>query len=240
MKPIKLFFLLVLLPCSFSLQAQSANPVIKKYIRFIGGKEPWRKIKTMVVSGVYNYGGIQFPFTSYAKAPDRYKFVVSQNGKQYVQGFDGNGGWKMDGFKNETTPTLLKGHAAMSMANETDIELENALIDYRSKGHRADLIGKDTVQGKVCFKVNVIRKNGDAETCYFEDKTFTLIMKRAVSKNAEMGGTLLDIFYSDYRDINGIRIPFKTVHESKGQMILTITIDKVAVNEALGDKEFQP
>ena len=240
MKLRKALVLLLFLRCSFAIQAQSVDKVIRSYVDFIGGKEQWKKIKTIVASGEYDYGGIQFPFTSYAKAPNRYRFVVPQNGKQYVQGFDGSSGWKMDGFKNETIPTLLTGKAALAMANEADVEPEDALIDYRNKGHRAVLLGKDTVKGKSCFKVKFTRKNGDTETCYFEDGTFAMVMKKAVSKNVEMGGALLDIFYSDYREVEGIRIPFKIVHESNGQMILTITIDKVVINEPIDDKDFQP
>ena len=240
MKLRKTLLLLLLLPCSFTIEAQPVDQVIKKYVKFIGGRGRWKKVKTMVATGEYDYGGIQFPFTSYAKAPNRYKFVVPQNGKQYVQGFDGNRGWKMDGFKNETTPTLLTGKAALAMANEADIELEDAFIDYRDKGHRAVLLGKDTVQGKACFKVKLIRKNGETDTCYFEDQSFAMVMKKAVSKNAEMGGALLDTFYSDYRDINGMRIPFRIVNESNGQMILTITVDKVVIDKPIEDKEFQP
>ena len=235
----KVLLLLLLLPC-FTTQAQSVDQVIKKYVKFIGGRGPWKKVKTMVASGEYNYGGIQFPFTSYAKAPNRYKFVVPQNGKQFVQGFDGNSGWKMDGFKNETTPTLLTGKAALAMANEADVELEDVWIDYRNKGHQAVLLGKDTAKGKSCFKVKLTRKNGDTETCYFEDQSFAMVMKEAVSKNEEMGGAALDIFYSDYREINGVHVPFKTIHESNGQMILTITVDKVLINEPIEDKDFRP
>jgi hypothetical protein len=240
MKLRKALLLLLLLSCSFAIQAQSVDQVIENYVRFIGGKERWKKVKTMVASGEYNYGGIQFPFRSYAKAPNRYKFVVPQNRKEYVQGFDGTVGWKIDGFKNETTLTLLAGKAAMAMANEADVELEDALIDYRDKGHQAILLGKDTVKGKTCFKVKIVRENGDTETYYFDDQDFTLVKKEAVSKNVEMGGALLDIFYSDYRDVNGIRIPFKTVHESSGQMILTITIAKATINEPIEDKVFRP
>jgi hypothetical protein len=236
----KRLFLLLLLPCSFAIQAQSVDQVIRKYVKFIGGAGRWKKVKTMVASGEYNYGGIQFPFTSYSKAENRYKFVVPQNGKQYVQGFDGNKGWKMDGFKNETTPTLLTGKAALAMANEASVELEDAFIHFRDKGHGAVLLGKDSVQGKACFKVQFTRKNGDTETCYFEDQRFAMVMKKAVSKNTEMGGALLDTYYSHYREIQGVRIPFKTVHESNGQMILTITIDRVVINEPMEDKDFQP
>ncbi len=232
--------LFLLLCCLFTTLAQDADRVINKYAEFIGGKGRWKKVKTIVTTGQYDYGGIQFPFTAYAKSPSRYKFIVPQNGKQYVQGFDGERGWKMDGFKNETAPTLLTGKDARALANEADVELENPLINYRQKGHQAVWEGRDTLYGKSFFKVKFIRRSGESETCYFDEQNFVLVMKKAVSKNVEMAGALLDILYSDYRDVGGIRIPFKTVHESNGQMILTITIDKAVINDPIDDKEFQP
>src|SRR6267378_2766890 len=96
MKLKKALLLLLLLLSSFTIRAQAVGQVIKKYVNYIGGKGQWKKVKTMVESGEYNYGGIQFPFTSFAKAPNRYKFVVPQSGKEYVQGFDGKGGWKLE------------------------------------------------------------------------------------------------------------------------------------------------
>jgi len=102
------------------------------------------------------------------------------------------------------------------------------------------LEGKDTVLNNVCFKVKFIRKGGEEETYYFNDQTFQLIMKKAVSKNVEMEGAVLSIAYSDYRDVDGIKIPFKAVSETNGQTILTITIDKAVLNQPIEDKEFQP
>ena len=63
-------------------------------------------------------------------------------------------------------------------------------------------------------------------------------MKQAVSKNAEMGGSLLSIYYSDYREVDGIRLPFKSVSKIEEQIILTVTIDKVVINSDIKDKEF--
>src|SRR5688572_9714134 len=112
------FLLVFLFP--FCLSAQRADDVIKKYVAFIGGKKGWEKVKTLKISGEYNYGGMKFPFTAYAKAPNLYKFVVPFEGKYYAQAFDGKQGWKIDAFKNETSPTLLRGKDALSMANEAD------------------------------------------------------------------------------------------------------------------------
>ena len=99
-------------------------------------------MKTIIDSGTYDYGGIVFPFISYSKAPDLYKYVVSSNGKSFVQAFDGNEGWKIDGFKNETKKTILTGKAATAMANEADVELESPLINYKRKEAMQLLKGK--------------------------------------------------------------------------------------------------
>ena len=64
-------------------------------------------------------------------------------------------------------------------------------------------------------------------------------MKIAASKNAELQGSLLTTLYSDYRDVDGIKIPFKAVSSFNDQLILEITIDKAEVNAAIDDKEFR-
>jgi hypothetical protein len=231
------FLLVFLFP--FCLSAQQADDVIKKYVAFIGGKKGWEKVKTLKISGEYNYGGMKFPFTAYAKAPNLYKFVVPFEGKYYAQAFDGKQGWKIDAFKNETSPKLLRGKDALSMANEADVELQNIFIDYKRKGHVATLDGKDTLDGKHCIRVKFVRANGDIETYYFDEVTSAMVMKAAVSKNAELQGAILHTLYSDYRDVDGIKIPFKSVSSSDDQVILEITVEKAEVNAAIADSEFR-
>jgi len=235
----KIGFILFILLYSLNIKAQTVDEIISNYITSTGGEKQWKNIKTIVTSGIYNYGGIEFPFTAYSKAPNLYKFVVPFNGKYYAQAFDGKSGWKIDVFNGETVPALLTGKAALAMANEADVDLEDALIDYKNKGHQASMDGKDSVQEKLCFKIKFIRKNGETETCYFEEKTAELVMKKAVAKNPELGGAILTILYSDYRTVNNIKIPFKTIAKTEDQTILTININKAEINTTIDDKEFQ-
>jgi len=65
-------------------------------------------------------------------------------------------------------------------------------------------------------------------------------MKVSPSKNAELQGTILNTFYSDYRDVDGIKIPFKSLSKSNDQLILEVTVDKAEVNVAIDSKEFLP
>jgi len=222
------------------LHAQTANDIILRYIEYIGGEKKWYAVKTIVTTGTYDYGGIVFPFTSYSKAPDLYKYIVTSNGKYFAQAFDGNEGWKIDGFKNETQKTMLTGKAATAMMNEADVELESPLIDYKKKGSRITSEGQDTVDAQTCFKLKFIRNNGDTERYFFNTKNFELVKKQMISKNDELDGSMIDIFYSDYREVNGIKIPFKAVTKAGDQTILTITVDKVILNEPVSSDEFKP
>lgn len=220
--------------------AQTADEIINKYVKFIGGEKQWKAVKTMITSGEYTYGGVTFPFKSYHKAPNLYRFTVTLNEKYYAQAFDGKSGWKIDVFNGETVPTLLNGKAAMAMANEANVELEDTLINYKGKGHQVSLEGKDSVKGKSCFKIKITYKNGETDTCYFEENTGELFLKRAAAKNPELGGARLIISYSDYAEVNGIKVPFKTIFKTDDQTILTIVTKKIEINKAVSDTEFQP
>ena len=236
LKTIALFFLLVGL--SASSLAQTADEVISGYVRYTGGETAWKKIQTLVSEGTYNYGGMEFPFKSYSKRPDLYKYIVPFNGKYFAQAYDGKQGWKIDAFNNETQKTRLTGKAALAMANEADVELESPFINYKAKGHKANLEGSDTVQGITCYKMQLTRKNGDAETYFFSNKDYSLVKKTALSKNAELKNSLLETFYSDYQELHGIKIPFTTLSRDKDQTILTIKIKKAEVNTPVPDTEF--
>ncbi len=236
----QLFLIAMALLVASAAGAQTVETIVGNYIAFTGGRDAWKNVKTMITSGEYNYGGMPFPFTTYAKAPDHYKLIVPFNGKYYAQGFDGSKGWKIDAFKNETTPTWMTGKDARAMANEADVVLENVFIDYTSKGHQVSLIGKDTAMGKPCYVIELVRADHERERYYFDESTYALLMKAAPSKNAELKAAPLKIFYSDYRVLQGIKMPFKTVCESEGQTILVITVAEASINKPVNDKEFQP
>jgi len=221
------------------IHAQTADEVIAKYVSYIGGAEGWKKIHSIVSSGTYNYGGMEFPFTAYSRSPDQYKFVVPFNGKYFAQAYDGKQGWKIDAFNGETKKTLLTGKPALAMMNEADVELESPFIGYRSKGHKAAFEGTDTAAGTTCYKIKLTRKNGDVETYLFNSHDYALVEKTAVSKNGEMKNGLLNTYYTDYHDIQGVRVPFIATSKADGQTILIITIKKIDFNVPVADAEFK-
>lgn len=232
--------LLLLSILSSVAKSQTADEIIAKYISFTGGAAKWEKIKTISSSGTYNYGGVEFPFQSFSKAPDLYRYIVTFKGKSFEQGYDGRTGWRIDGFKNEKEKTILKDKQAQAMANESDVELESPFVDYKKKGHQVSVEEKDTVNGKLCYKIKLARKNGDTETYFFDSDNYSLIKKSAIAKNTELNNAVLDILYSDYRNVDGVMIPFKTTCLADGQTVLTISVQEVKLNEPITDDSFKP
>jgi hypothetical protein len=227
------FLLFLLIAACLSARAQSADEVIARYILFTGGEQQWKATQSIVTSGTYNYGGIEFPFTAYSKRPNLYKFIVPFKGKYFAQAFDGQKGWKIDAFKGETKKTYLSGKWARALANEADVELESPFIDYKLKGHQVTLGGQDTVDGNTCFKVLLIRKGGEEETYYFKEADYSLLKKVAVSKNTELNSDMLETTFTDYHTVHGLKIPYSAISKVKDQTILTITIKKAQVNVPL-------
>jgi hypothetical protein len=233
-----LFLLLLVLP--LIAEAQTADEIVERSMHFIGGEKKWKKVKTIISKGEYDYGGIVFPFTAYAKAPDHYKFVVPFNGKYYAQGFDGKSGWKIDAFKNETKPTILEGDSARAMANEANVELEIPFINYKAKGYQLRLDGKDTVEDKQCYRITLTKKNSQVETYFFDIANYSLILKIAAAKNPELQGAMLNTYFYDYRKVDGLLMAFKTVSKAGDQPVLTVIVKDVTINAPIKDEEFKP
>ncbi len=218
--------------------AQTTAPkIIDKYIHFLGGEKNLKAIHSRTDSGTYNYGGIEFPFTSYAESPDLYRYTVSFKGKYFAQAFDGKQGWKIDVFKGEKNKTVLQGKDALNMANEVDVAFESPFIDYAKKGYQAVVTGLDTVDQHVCYRIG-LQGALDTVTYAFDQSNGALLKKTAVSKNAELNNAVLDTYYSDYTEVNNIKIPFKTVHQIKDQVVLTVKIKKCVLNEPIAHDVF--
>jgi hypothetical protein len=237
LRPIILFAAIVL-ASGHMVVAQSVDDIVAGYVGYIGGARNWKKVKSMKTEGTYDYGGMIFPFHTMAVAPDKYKFVVPLDGKYFAQGFDGNTGWQIDGFKNETVATPLSGKRARAMANEARVEIEDPLISYKAKGHTVTLAGRADCRGIPCFELLVVMDNGEQERWHINEKDYSLVMIQAPSKNTEMGGSTMQIYFSDYRMVDRVRLPFHAVCEIEGQVILTIKTDTIILNEPIAQGEF--
>jgi len=182
--------LLFLLICASSLisQAPSVDEIIDTYYENIGGKDAWRAIKSMKISGDGMQMGMSFPLTVIAKEPNLQKVEVDISGQQIVDAFDGEVAWAVNPFAGGTTPTKKSELESAEAAKES---FQDALLDYKEKGHTVTMEGEDEYEGSAVYKLKLVQANG-LERLYFFDQdygsdSYTIICKRGRDERTKFG-----------------------------------------------------
>jgi hypothetical protein len=111
-------------------------------------------------------------------------------------------------------------------------------VDYKSKGHQVELVGKEKVEGTDAYKIKVTRKTGKVEHLYLDAESYLEIKgesKRTVRGTEEEAEQTI----GDYKEVGGILYPHALEGGPKGRPERQkITIEKVEQNPALDDARF--
>jgi outer membrane lipoprotein-sorting protein len=134
-------------------------------------------------------------------------------------------------------PEALPAEAARQMAQQADIE--GALVDYKAKGHRAELVGKEKVDGADAWRVRLTLAGGDDESYLIDAKSFLPVRVEATRRFGQRqidGETRL----RDYKDSGGWKWPHTIVNTAKGGPgEQTISFETIEVNPTIEDARFR-
>ena len=156
----KLKFLMVpfLFMCLVTTHAQTADEIIAKYFENTGGIAKWRTVEGVKISAKISQGAMEIPLIIIQLKDGRQSTSVSFQGIEIRQNvFDGTVLWstnlttmKLEKSDAETTETFKSG--------QTDFP--DPFLDYKSKGHKIELMGKETIDGAETYKIKFIKKSG--------------------------------------------------------------------------------
>ncbi len=211
--------------------------VIKKSIDAQGGLEKMKAIKTMKVTGKMIIGGgqLEAPMTSYMKRPRNNRTEISIQGQQIIEAFDGTTKWSINPMMGSKDPQKASDEDTKAAADDSDM-VESPLVNYKEKGHSAELLGKEDVEGSMAYKIKVILKSGNVQTIYLDEKSFLTV--KTVSKMKRMGQEFeAETLPGNYKAVDGVLIPFSSemkVNKQSMQMVF----DKIEANVPMDDKLF--
>jgi outer membrane lipoprotein-sorting protein len=220
--------------------AQTADEIVTKYFENTGGLAKWKEIKSVKMEASAPTPQGEFPLFLYHKSPNKSKIVVNVQGKEFVQAaYDGETAWNFNPFAG-TEPTKLDDDAAKALKGR---QIEHELIDYKKKGHAISLEGKEEVGGVQCYKIKFEKnKLNDAEDVteyhYFDANSFLQVMQQGYVPFGPMKGKEVQSYMSDYREVNGFKVPFMIEEKSEGNTISKIVIKKYSINEDIDDSVF--
>lgn len=232
-----LMFLLGVFGISLSCQAQTADQIIKKHIKAIGGLKKINNQKTL-----HTIGDVTSLFMGDIKIE---MWMLN------------NKGFRSDWIKNDTTRSnIMYDHYRWTEVNpgkigkpqkmdeatweKIDLDLAGEIVEFQKKGNTAEYSGKENVDGKECFKIRLTAKTGRVTYYFIDTKTYLILQSTVVhlesGKEVEDGTSRFD----DYRKTNaGTLQPFLLMQINNGKVLSTTKISALEINMPVDGKIFE-
>src|SRR5438477_9297592 len=138
--------------CALSLSAQTADDIIAKYVKTIGGIEKINAITTLKRSGKFEGGGgFEAATRQENKRPNMVREEFSLQGLTGVNAYDGKTGWKIEPWQGKKDPEALSEEEMKQIVEDADFD--EPLVNYQQKGNKVEFVGMDQVEGIETYKL---------------------------------------------------------------------------------------
>jgi hypothetical protein len=210
--------------------AQDPHKILDQYVKAVGGSKVISKIQTVSLDGTFTASTQDKPgtYTFILKQPNRYYSEVRADGKTLIDAYNGKSAWHQ--IESGEISTLL-GEQALQV--EAAARYYNARMQSLAKLKIGTAYkGEVQVRGRQTQQVELTYPTGVQWEVFFDSQTHLIAEEKTV-----IAGVPRDIFYDDYRPVEGLKIPYKIeVHRGEQQYIVTLT--RTAVNETVGERVF--
>jgi photosynthetic reaction center cytochrome c subunit len=210
--------------------APTADDVIQKYVAAIGGADAIRKITSRIEKGAILVGDSRTPIEVLTKAPHkRVTITHSENGDSFTA-FDGIAGWMGNTGRPAREMSPLESGAS---ALDAEFALALRLKEIFPQIHRGR---PEQIGGAMCELLIGTPPGRPPVRLYF-DQNSGLLVRLVRYAETPVGRNPTQIDYADYRDADGVKIPFRwTLSRLNGRF--TIQIADVKSNVPLDDAKF--
>lgn len=220
----------------------SVDELMAKVTTALGGEAAWRKLNSRVATVDFDFvhQGVKGVGTIYSKAPNK-----SSQDATLMTAFGKTIGTLFEYFDG------TRGGEEVSFAPAEEYsgkQLEDArigadfygLLDWKTLYKTAEMKGTAKVGDEDAFVVVFEPEKANKDTIYFSQKTFLPLKLESVSSSSTSStSTPYSETYSDYRQIDGVMIPFKTVNSNVGNGDLILTVKEIKHNVPVDDARFK-
>lgn len=224
--------------------AQTPDELVEKHLAALGGRDAISKVTSRRATGTItlstpngDFGG---PVEMSYKAPNKVRFTMQLDlsamgvaEKMIVeQKFDGTVGWALNSLQGDQEIT---GNQLENMKSNV---FPSSLLNYKANGITLEMLPKEQVDGKDALVMRATPKSGSKIKMYFDPTSYLILKSVATLVSPEMGEIEQTSTLSDYRAVDGVKVPFQVVQSSAVQTA-TIKLTKIEHNVALDDAIFK-
>jgi hypothetical protein len=219
----------------------SFDDLLTKTIAALGGEENWHKLNSRMTKFDMDFvnQGLQAKGVSYQKAPNKStsELTIDVFGKRIAtinDYFNGTKGGESQSFGRDEEYTGRRLE---------DVKFNNyfyGLLDWKDNLEKAEIIKTDKIGDDEVYIVVLEPKNASRVVLYISTKTFLPLRKTSIIvSSTSPQKTPITESYDDYREIDGVMIPFKTIISNPGMGEIVVAIREIKHNMKIDDKKFQ-
>jgi len=213
--------------------AQTAEEIVAKHIEAVGGAAAWKKVNSLYYEGKMTVQGAEVNVTLTVLNGKGSRQNISVMGMTGYQIVTPTAGWNFMPFQGQTTAEAMTADELKQSAD--DLDVQGKLVDYKSKGHTVEYLGKDDVEGTECFKLKITTKAGNVETVFIDPKSY-YVVRSVVKRTANGQESDVPSDLSNYKKLpEGIVVPF-SITLPFGELV----ISKAEVNKQIDESTFKP
>ncbi len=219
---------------TFGAYAQTVDEIVAKHVAALGGMDKVNGVKTLVTNRSLSVQGMEIPTVTTIVVGKSMRSESTAMGSSRIQVIDGDTGWQL-------IPTMMQGSgepedmsADLIKQSKSMLYPFGAIVNYKENGTKVELVGKEQVDKKDTYHLKVTSKEGQAVDEYIDATTY-LVSKVKTSMNGQEG----EILFSDYKEVDGVKMP-NTMEIVGGQFgSITFITNKVVVNGPVDEKIFK-
>ncbi|SEA48520.1 M16 family metallopeptidase [Psychroflexus halocasei] len=201
-----------------------AASVYQNYIKAIGGKDKAENVNTVYLKGDATVPGATFQYQEKRTKSGKSSVELKMGGNTVQKMiFDGEKGYQVaQGQRMDYTEE-------QNMANK---KIAGAVREL-NVADGVELVAIESIDGQDAYAVKI---NETTKEFYSVETGLKIQTATTVEQMGQTATTTID--YSDYKEVKGIKFPFKLT-QKVGPMEIEINIEEVKVNEGVSDKDFE-
>jgi len=226
-----LLALAAFLLCGASLPAQSAESIIERHIKALGGKKALQAIASVRFTGSVTRNGAAGPpgdFLWQTRAPGSFYVETRIGDAQRIEACNGKSAWVEDsagGLRTLTGREQARARAAAVFRNDH-------FLNYKRQKTKAQLLGRETLAGRPAFAVEMTTYTGLQRKVYFDAENYLLL-----KDDAEREGGREETWFGDYRAVDGVKEPYR-ITIRRGAETLDVVLREVTHNVEMAANMF--
>jgi hypothetical protein len=215
---------------AISAYGQTADEILEKNLKAMGGKEKIKSLQSMRITGTMKMGPMEAPFTITKSRPSNSRLDFTIQGMTGTQAFDGTTGWALIPFGGNKDPQKMTEEQLKDVRTEADFD--GPTFDYKAKGNKVEYVGKEDVEGTPAYKLHVTTKDGKESNDYFDAETYLLIRSDGM-RNVQGQDLEVVTIFGDYKTVDGLTIAHSMENKVKGKESMggqALNISKIEMN----------